>query len=242
LTTLTKQSLEHPEAIIDEYVQQQFHSIFLRPLSPYGFAIKAQRNIGYSVQEFLTFYKRALAHLLKINQAGYSMDEIYTKLLLQNIFTPHPSGYVDLRSPAGAGLGCLLYNYDGKVYASDEGRMLAEMGDDRFCLGTVQDRYQTLMTSPGMQLVLEGAINDALPGCSDCAFAPYCGADPVFHAGRQGEPIGHRPSSEFCIKHTGLFNILFEKLFRADPDEMAMFMSWLTVNGSEGTNSKAMVS
>jgi hypothetical protein len=36
-----------------------------------------------------------------------------------------PIGYVDLRSPAGAGLGALVYNYDGSVFASVEGRMLA---------------------------------------------------------------------------------------------------------------------
>ncbi len=38
LTTLTAKSLQHPHAIIDEYVRQGFNSIALRPLSPYGFA------------------------------------------------------------------------------------------------------------------------------------------------------------------------------------------------------------
>ena len=31
----------------------------------------------------------------------------------------------------------LVYNYDGDVYASDEGRMLAEMNDDTFKIGNV---------------------------------------------------------------------------------------------------------
>ena len=34
---------------------------------------------------------------------------------------------MDLRSPAGAGMGVVVYNYNGNVYASDESRMLAEM-------------------------------------------------------------------------------------------------------------------
>src|SRR5262249_8386551 len=38
-----------------------------------------------------------------------------------------PIFYVDLRNPAGIGLGTLVYNYDGKIFASDEGRMRAEM-------------------------------------------------------------------------------------------------------------------
>jgi hypothetical protein len=30
---------------------------------------------------------------------------------------------LELRSPCGAGIGQLLYNYDGKVYTCDEGRI-----------------------------------------------------------------------------------------------------------------------
>src|SRR5438128_4051732 len=37
LMTTTQLSLTHAKQIIDEYVRQGFHSIFLRPLSPYGF-------------------------------------------------------------------------------------------------------------------------------------------------------------------------------------------------------------
>ena len=49
---------------------------------------------------------------------------------------------MDLTSPAGIGIGGLVYNYDGNIYASDEGRMLAEMKDNTFLLGTVDDSYE----------------------------------------------------------------------------------------------------
>ncbi|MDH8206496.1 hypothetical protein QIG19_27455, partial [Klebsiella pneumoniae] len=69
-------------------------------------------------------------------------------LVLARMLTDRPTGYVDLRSPAGIGLGALVYNYDGRVFASDEGRMLAEMGDDTFVLGNVADAtYRSLVTS-----------------------------------------------------------------------------------------------
>ncbi len=51
------------------------------------------------------------------------------------MLTNDDPGYVDLTSPAGIGIGAIVYNYDGDVYASDEGRMLAEMGDTTFRLG-----------------------------------------------------------------------------------------------------------
>jgi uncharacterized protein len=40
LMTTTAASLDSPAEIVDEYVRQGFSSIFLRPLSPYGFAVK----------------------------------------------------------------------------------------------------------------------------------------------------------------------------------------------------------
>ena len=35
---------------------------------------------------------------------------------------PKINAEIQLRSPCGAGIGQLLYNYDGKVYTCDEGR------------------------------------------------------------------------------------------------------------------------
>ncbi|HHA2458741.1 TPA: hypothetical protein ACOENU_001262 [Stenotrophomonas maltophilia] len=99
LTTLTRQSLEVPEAIIDEYRKLGFHSISLRPLSPYGFATKTARRTGYPTENFLAFYRRAFDHLLSVNLAGYAMEESYASLLLSQLFTSFGHGYVDLRSP-----------------------------------------------------------------------------------------------------------------------------------------------
>ncbi len=228
LTTLTKKSLEHPEAIIDEYVKHGFNSIFLRPLSPYGFAYKSENAIGYLDNEFLEFYKRAIAYLIELNLNGIFLEETFTKLLLNNILTPFPNFYTDLRSPTGAGLGCLVYNYDGKIYASDESRMLAEMGDYTFCLGNAFNTYEELLESEGFKIINAGGVAESLPGCSDCAYLPYCGADPVYNYATQHDPIGYRPQNGFCKKQTGIFEIIFTYLHEADPEIMKVFLSWIT--------------
>ncbi len=62
--------------------------------------------------------------MLDVNRSGRHFPEFYAALLLKRMLTDRPLGYVDLRSPAGIGLGALVYNYDGRVFASDEGRML----------------------------------------------------------------------------------------------------------------------
>ena len=72
------------------------------------------------------------------------------------MLTNDDPGYVDLTSPAGIGIGALVYNYDGDVYASDEGRMLAEMGDTTFRLGNLhEDSYAEIMLSDALLDPLE---------------------------------------------------------------------------------------
>jgi His-Xaa-Ser system radical SAM maturase HxsB len=226
LTTLTADSLKCPEAIIAEYVRLGFRSIFLRPLSPFGFAAKARRRIGYSTGEFLSFYNKALDYILHLNHEGTPIVEVYTSLLLGSMLTSFPTGYVDLRSPVGAGFGAMVYNYDGGVYASDEGRMLAEVGNEALRLGSVHDRYDDLINSDAMQLLAGAGLADSLPGCSDCAFVHYCGPDPAGSLATNGDPVGHRAFSEHCKRHTGLFSSLFGRLATGDPETRRIFHEW----------------
>lgn len=228
LTTLTAKSLEYPQAIIDEYVEQGFNSISLRPLSPYGFAKKSEIRLDYSVNQYTEFYKRALEYLIAVNSQGVHLSEGYTSLLLTNILTPFATGYVDLRSPAGGGVGALVYNYDGGVYPSDEARMLLEMGEDGLRLGSVGQPLSELLASPVIELLLSAGVAEALPGCSDCALVPYCGADPIEHYARQGDPIGHRSFSAFCEKNTELLTHLFKLLRDSDEQTRRVLLSWMS--------------
>lgn len=225
LMTATSASLGQPEAIIDEYARLGFKSVFLRFISPYGFAVKSHDRIGYETAQFIDFYKRGMAHLLKLNLDGVSLCETYSTLLLGRMLTPFPDGYVDLQSPAGLGLSVLAYNYDGTVYASDEGRMMAEMGNDGLRLGTVEASYQELIMARLFQELLLGTMTEGMPGCSDCAFQPWCGSDPAFHLRTQGDPVGHRPTSAFCQRQMAIFRHLIGLL--ENPTYAKVLRSWL---------------
>jgi uncharacterized protein len=206
LMTTTPASLNRVEEIIDEYVRQGFHSIFLRSLSPYGFAVRGGLLRRCTVEDWIAFYKRGLAHILRVNRSGYALREEFTSIVLQKIFSPAGSRYVDLQSPAGIGISALVYNYDGDVYASDEGRMLAEMGDHSFRLGHLDtDTYEAMMGSETLLAPLDETMLEGAPMCSDCAFLPYCGSDPVFHRATQGETLGHKAFSDFCKKQMAVF-------------------------------------
>jgi His-Xaa-Ser system radical SAM maturase HxsB len=226
LTTLTRKSLETPREIIDEYRKLGFHSISLRPLSPYGFARKTRNRNGYPINDFLKFYQVALDHILAVNRNGYFMEETYGRLLLSQLLTPFSHGYVDLRSPTGAGLGAVVYDYDGQVYPSDEARMLASMGDHAFAIGRIEDPVQTWLESPAMRRVLDAGVAEALPTCADCAYVHLCGADPVDHYARQGDTIGHRPTSDFCRKQMGLFDLLLERCEEGSLEDRRILEFW----------------
>jgi len=213
LMTCTASSLEQPESIVDEYVKLGFREIFLRSVSPYGFAAKSQKLLGYETARFLEFYRRALRRIIEHNVDGVAIKEVYASILLSRILSSFPTGFVDLQSPSGIGLSVMVYNYDGDVYPSDEARMLAEMGDKRFRLGSVhRHSWGELFVESDLLSVLSETMTEGLPGCADCVFQPYCGSDPVRHHATQGDSTGHRPTSSFCAKQKGLFELLIRLL------------------------------
>ena len=225
--TTTEASLDRVEEIVDEYVELGLDGIFLRPLSPYGFAIKTKQFSKYGVNRWLTFYERGLRYILGVNKRrGLHFPEFYASLLLRRMLSDRPIGYVDLRSPAGIGLGALVYNYDGKVFASDEGRMLAEMGDRTFELGDLaEDDYMSLVLSEKLIGLVGDSLAQCAPQCSSCAFEPHCGADPTYHYATQGDPVGIKPLSEFCSRQKGILRLLID-LLENSPEDAAVLRRW----------------
>ena len=226
LMTTTAKSLTMPREIIDEYLRMGFTSVFLRPISPYGFALKSAAKIGYQTEAFLAFYRAGLEYILELNRQGIAMREEYAAIILTKMLTPYPTGYVDLQSPSGIGITCMIYNYDGDVYASDEGRMLAENQDYTFRLGSVhRDSYEDILTASPLLPITYDTMAEGTPGCTDCAYLPWCGADPVFHHATQGDLMGHRPTSDYCTKNMGVFRLLVE-FMESDPGAKAILRRW----------------
>lgn len=227
LMTTTKASLTQVKAIIDEYRCQDLHEIFLRPLSPYGFAIKTKTYRGYQRDEWLDFYREGLQYVLELNKRGERFLELYAATILKKLYTQLPGTYVDMMNPAGIATQVIVFNYDGDVYASDEGRMLAEMGDKTFRLGNIhRDDLVGMVLSDRLTEAVEQTVLESVPMCSDCAFQSYCGAEPVFHHATQGDFVGHKPTSEFCRRQIALFEELLG-LMDSDPEAARIFRSWV---------------
>ena len=226
LMTTTVASLPRVREIIDEYMMQGFGGVFLRPLSPYGFAVKTRSYQAYNPDRWLAFYKEGLDYIIELNRQGQDFAEYYATTILKKMLTSEDPGYVDLMSPAGIGIGAVVYNYDGNVYASDESRMLAEMGKDEFKLGHVLTHtYEDIFTSPKLLDPLEESFAYSSPMCHDCAFEPYCGADPVYHYALHGDYLGRKPESDFCHRNMETFRYLILKM-ESDPFIKQLFTKW----------------
>jgi len=227
LMTTTISSLPRVKDIIDEYIKQGFDNIFLRSLSPYGFAIKTKAYQRYQTKQWLKFYTEGLEYIIHLNKAGFRFYETYTQIILQKMLTFEPSGYVDLMSPSGMGIAGVVYNYDGDVYASDEGRMLAETGDREFCIGNVlTDDYSSIFLSDALLDPLEDSFAKSSPMCEECAFEDFCGSDPIYHYATQGDVVGHKAISGFCEKNMSIFKYLIQ-LMEDDKEVREIFRTWI---------------
>lgn len=229
LMTTTQASLPRVREIIDEYILRDFDGIFLRPLSPYGFAVKTKSYQSYDQSRWLDFYFEGLDYILTLNLGGFPFIEHYAAMILKKMLTPLQPGYVDLMSPAGIGIGAVVYNYDGDIYASDEARMLAEMGDKTFRIGNVHaDSYEEIFLGDRLLEPLERSFAASAPMCSWCAFEPWCGADPVFHHATQQDVVGKKPLSAFCNRNMSIFKGLIERMTDR-PRVREIFERWANI-------------
>ena len=200
LMTSTAESLKQPEKIIDEYVRLDFQAVFLRYISPYGFAVKSANRIGYETEEFIDVFQTGTWITSSAStSAGVPIRELYSTLLCSRILTPYATGYVDCSRRPGSASSVLVYNYDGDVYAADEGRMLAEMGDKTFRLGSVHNSYKAVVSGqPNPFDDFTRRCSKGIRGAAIAHFCPSAAAILFFTTARRATSSGHRPQAPFA--------------------------------------------
>ena len=228
LLTTTRSSLNRSREIVDQYISLGLHTINLRPLTPLGCAEKNWKIIGYSPEEFLQFYKKTMEYILEVNRKGYLLSEGYARIFLMKILNHEGLNYMELRSPCGASIGQIAYYCDGNVYTCDEGRMLAEMGNSSFKLGSLDsDDYDSLMNTRICKTVCSASILEGLPSCCDCVYQPYCGTCPVVTYALENDIYEKSPNGYKCKINRGILDWLFAKIKEDDDATMDTFRSWI---------------
>lgn len=227
IQTTTRDSLPRYREMVDQYLAFGLNQITIRPLTQLGYAAKNWAKIGYTVDEFLNFYRKSLDYIIERNQQGTFILEGHARMFLSKIFCRDAGNYMELRSPCGGAIGQLAYYYNGKVYSCDEARMLAEMGDDSFCLGNVeQDTYESIVSNPVCKTIAKSSCLEGLADCDGCVYQPYCGTCPVISYARYQTVYPSMLQEYRCRIYKGIQDILFEKLEQQDEEVVEIFRRW----------------
>ncbi|MCH8518871.1 His-Xaa-Ser system radical SAM maturase HxsB [Candidatus Gracilibacteria bacterium] len=229
LLTVTKETLPRYREIIDAYIDLDLDSIFLRWLNPYGFAASDLRTLAYKDDEWIDFYKKSLDYIIELNKKGIKFKESMTMVYLMKIFSSIDPGYMDIRSPSGIAIGGVAYNYDGKVYASDESRMLGRMGIEDFFMTELQetgkDTYGAMMNSDITKIAVQSSCLDGLPGYNEHAYKPFVGVDIIHNFKTKGNIYyPYKKDNKFYLQEA-ILDYIFEKL--QNPETEKILLDWL---------------
>jgi uncharacterized protein len=230
LLTTTRDTLPLWKEVVDTYVELGCKALFLRPVDPFGFVGQTHGRVEYPRAEYLEFYRKATDYMLELNAKGMQILERFAAIFLTKILGGEDPNFLDIRDPCGAAIGQVAYNYDGKIFTCDEGRMLHETGDDSFLIGEVgTSSYRDLMGHETVRALALASNLQAQPDCVNCTYQAYCGVCPVHNHKSQGTFFGRMRESTLCAVHKGIQDYLFERIGSGDAKVLETFQRWTTV-------------
>ena len=218
LTTITRYSLPYAKEIPEELFNLGFSGIWLRFLNNLGFAHTLWKKIGYSSKEFLSFYKKSLDHIFKLNEKR-NFAEVWATYIGKKILQKRDPMLVDLQSPCGAGIGQLLYDHKGDIFTCDEAKVLGET----FKLGNVKkNTLSEVLKNPTCVAVM--TISSKLPLlCDSCVWSPYCGVCPINFYMSQGNIVPKLAGEFRCSILKEIIKTIFQKIIFSEKDRKIIF-------------------
>ena len=220
LATITKLALNNPKEIVDAYVDLGIPILHLRPVHNFGDALSKWPQLSYSPQEFYEFWARAMDYIFELNKRGIDIMERGAYNLVCKILRNKDPLYVELMSPTGMGRSNLLYNFDGSVFNSDEGRMIPE---PVFKIGNLDQDPKDVLGSEDNINVWASSFIDLI--AYNSAFRPWGGVHPVKVYQDQGTIIPNiSMHSEYQIYKLQC-RFIFEKIAE-NGFEKGLFMEW----------------
>lgn len=230
LLTTTRNMLPYPKEIVDTYVELGCRAIFVRPVDPFGWAERAEKIVEYPRSDYMNFYRTATDYILELNRQGVQVLERYAAIFLTKILGDEEPNFLDIRSPGGAGIGQVAYGYNGKIFTSDEGRMLYATGDDTFQIGDVRtSTYRDLMMHPTVRSLTLASNLHVQPDCVNCTYNAYCGIVPEQAYRTQGSIFGRMRENQICMVHKGIQDYLFNLLRENDSTTIEILKRWTTI-------------
>ncbi len=225
LMVATKNSLPYWKEIINEYLRLGFNQIWIKPINKLGFSKENWNNIGYSVKEYLDFWKKSVDYIIKLNEQGVMIREVGTAILTKKLIEEEDPMFTDLQSPCGGAITQIAYNYDGKIYTCDEARMIADK-TNLFKIGNVKtDTYNDVISSNSTKSFISCSSNDNIVICSKCVWKPFCGICPVVNFEDEGRLFCNRKNFR-CEMLDSQFEFILKKLMSKDAKILKRWISF----------------
>lgn len=224
LPTILPRDYDRLPDVIEAYRDLGFDSLFLRPVSPHGFARRAgaTRDEG---ADWRVAYARAIDLIFDMNEAGRGpLREYGLEVALRRIFWPGYTGHVDLRSPNPVGRDAIVVDHDGGLYPSDEARMLGRLRHVDLRIGDLW-RGVDAERLRAMNWNQMGEVNE---DCIHCAFQPFCGIDTIDDLARYDRIDLPRGQTRFCRDQTAQFTMIFQMLADGRPRDLMNLSGHLT--------------
>lgn len=232
LPTIDPGSTPDIDAVIDSYAKYGIDSIFLRPINYQGFARKRHAEVRELNSAWRDYHSAFVKRLIERNWSDRSrvLEETYFSICLRRVFQPGVERHVDLRDPNPVGVDYIVVDYDGCVYPTDEVRMLTRSGVIDLAIGNVFEGWE----SAARDHLNAHATNRFDPTCRRCAYQPFCGRDLIDDLSRYGRIDLPRHETEFCRRHLGIFDLVFELIYADDPAVRYSLARWLRLPGTPG--------
>lgn len=222
LPTIDMRDPVAPDVLLDTYLSHGLSSIYLRPVNWQGFARRGTQPTA-DIAPWRAYHRRFIELLIECNASGtVKAEEFYFTHILRRILRGAGDNHVDLRNPNRVADGYLVVDYDGRLYPSDEARMMARVGQIDLSLGHVSDGID----HSKVDALNHWGFNDLDPDCIHCPYQPFCGTDVIDDISRYGRVDLPRHDTWFCQRHLALFDLAFELLSSTDPKVQNSVALW----------------
>jgi len=188
--------------------------MWLRPLNNIGYAGDVWDKIGYTMDEFFEFWKESLDYIIQKNmKEGEDRAEMMTLLFTKKILSMRDPKMLDIMSPCGAGIGQLLYKYNGDIHTCDEGKIF-----DEFKLGNVfEDSYSDILSNEKVISMIDVSSKQNYL-CNNCEWEAFCGVCPVYTYASQGSIVSKLSMDDKCELYGRITEKIFEKILYSKED------------------------
>ena len=211
------------DALIDTYESFGLSSIYLRPVNYQGFARRRLPRAD-DLARWNDLYGGFVDRLIERNfRTGRVIEEYYLSHCLRRVLQPGADSHVDLRNPSLPAADYIVIDHDGRLYPTDEARMLARIGHVDLSVGSVRsglDRAKIAAMVPT-------GFNNFDPDCIHCPYQPFCGSDPTDDISRYGRVDRPRIGTWFCGRQLSVFDRVVRLIYSRDEKDLFSLRHWL---------------